>query len=192
MNDLLRIISTNDRLKFICVASIFAVSFYLMYLCARKQNEKLKAEIPGRIATLNAVYDNDEAIAGRDKMVVEDFSLMAVARSFKDVGSLTGASTITGAMEFWSCSSQGGLLVVFTCALSVEFGGRAKLVLIDPDGCVKVITENAANAQQDLTEKTLLLSKKGYYRIKLVGQNHPRVNVNLSANKGNFSLDALD
>lgn len=178
MNDLLM-----DLLKNACIAVIVITIFYGLYVYSRNHYEKIKAELPGEIATLNTIYYNNEAIASRDKMVAENFSFMATPHTLK------GAAAMTGAEEFWSCLSPGDLLVEFAFSLSVEFGGKAKLVLIDPEGYVKVITENANQAQQTMTEKTLLLGKKGWYCIKLVCCDHPRFNLELRANKGRFLLD---
>lgn len=130
---------------------------------------------------LNARYDNDEWIAngGGLHYYVTHYSTGSNGLGFR--------GTLTGIEDLWTYTIHEKTAIGVSHALSVESGGRAKLVLVDPDKQVTILTENADQTTQEvMTTQYFTLEKSGQYKIKIVGQDDPKCSLTLFVDRGKY------
>ena len=132
----------------------------------------------------NATYDDDTIIARTSDGFL---STMSTSSTFgKD---FTMAATFTGAKTIWRYRANEDMDVRLSYLLSVAEGGKAKLVLITPDNEVVILTENINNSVMDEPRAETITIKKGNNRIKIVGQDSPKLELKINAEVGRFGDD---
>lgn len=132
-------------------------------------------------AKYNPIYDDDARIASNS-----DSSFASNSVSNTKAHEFTLSATMTGMQTIWRYTSPDDREAELTFSLGVSSGGKAKLVLIAPDGTVTVLTENTGSETGADSETKLVTLKKGRNRIKIVGYDAPRLELKLSADVGQF------
>lgn len=134
----------------------------------------------GSDADRNAIYDDDAKIA---KSADSSYANMSVYSGGDNELSMS-ARTFTGAKTLWRYTAQNDCDVTFSYSLSVSNGGKAKLVLITPDGEVIILSENVDNTTTDEMQSQTVSLNKGNNRIKIVGYEDPSLNLILQVDVG--------
>lgn len=110
------------------------------------------------------VYDNNRRIAGQSNT----YNKVNYKQSQKDNTYKISCELFEGMDTIWNYNASEDMEIQMEYTLAVE-SGKAKLVLISPDGEVETITEvTNENEVNDSVEVTLQL-EEGENRIKLVG-----------------------
>ena len=123
----------------------------------------------------NAAYDDDAIIA---RTYDNYTALKSSTKSWGKDYSLT--STLSGTKTIWRHWAKDDMDIRLSYMLSVTEGGKAKLVFITPDNEVIILSENTDNsAMSEMKTETVTL-KKGNNRIKIVGQDSPKLQLKLS------------
>lgn len=121
----------------------------------------------------NANYSNNDWLArDEDSYVKVQSAGLWVDNEYNLTATLTGTDTV------WSYSAKEDHAITLTYSLSVTTGGSAKLVWIAPDNTVMTLVENLDQSGGNLQAQTIIC-KKGRNRIKIVGQNDPKLELYL-------------
>lgn len=130
--------------------------------------------------TMTSLYDDDEKIASESDTYSFDETMQEIdQQNFgAEIERMEGTSTI------WSYKAESDEDIEIHAFLKVD-AGKAKLVLIDPDNTVSIITKG--NRGDVASNDGTLAVKKGENRIKLVGGKNTKLVVNLSISKGTFN-----
>ncbi len=124
---------------------------------------------------VDAAYDDDS-------LIVKQSDTYARSNSNSSTGDdgLTMTATMSGTETVWEYDAETAMDVKVFSILSVTEGGRAKLVLIQPDDEVIILEENTDNSvYTDYLEQTVSL-KPGNCRIKIVCAESPKFELKLS------------
>ncbi|MDR2933448.1 MAG: hypothetical protein LBV27_10125 [Oscillospiraceae bacterium] len=149
-----------------------AVLIVLVLLCAAGCDSALH----------NAIYDDDKAIAGVDSVVV----LTSIGTCLDEGSYEITIASQTGAQTVWRCDADSDTGTVnLSCRMTVSDGGKAKIVLIDPDNVVTTLLEAAAGDDEQLTEYTFD-AEKGRYRIKIVAADGAAIKAGIDFDKGTW------
>jgi len=109
----------------------------------------------------DALYDDPEALRGKSSYSAFQFSNLRTGDSFSgSVGKLSGI------YEVFSCTVETDGLAQVHYTLDVT-NGKAKLVLVSPDGAIATLQECLAGESADETVTVTL--PEGVSRFKLVG-----------------------
>ena len=133
------------------------------------------------------VYDDDEAIArSGDSGSVTSSTVLVLGDDYTQTAKITGTQTV------WGCNAARGGDIKISFSLSVAEGGKAKLVLISPDDEVTILTENKDNnTYTDMQTKTVSI-KEGLNRIKVVGDDGPKIELKMHIEEGRFIINSKD
>lgn len=131
-------------------------------------------------ADRNAMYDDDTKIS---KSSDSHFSQMSVY-NLKDSEFTMSARAFTGTKTVWSYNVKNEGNVTFSYLLSVNGGGKAKLVLITPENEVITLAENIDNTETEEMQSQTVYLNKGKNRIKIVGYDEPKLTLVLSVDVG--------
>ena len=127
---------------------------------------------------LNAAYDDDARIAKTGDSNSTSGTRSSIRNTYKQTGKITGTRTI------WRYNANSDAEITISYLLSVTEGGKAKLVLISPDDEVIVLAENADNTVNTEMQTQTVSIKKGLNRIKIVGYEAPRLELELHVDAG--------
>jgi hypothetical protein len=91
---------------------------------------------------------------------------------------------MTGSRTLWRYHADSDAKATLSYSFSVTAGGKAKLVLVTPDGEVIMLAENTGNAENSEMQTQTVSLKKGRNRIKIVGHDYPEFELRLSIDAG--------
>ena len=131
--------------------------------------------VSGCGSMFNDIYDDDSKIARASDSFA---ALTSFSRGDGRVFTMS-ASAMSGTQTIWQGDADSGQALVVDYSLSMEEGGKVKLVLISPSGQVTVLaecTEPGAAVEGQLGET---LTESGKYRIKVVGRDGPKYTLRL-------------
>jgi len=124
-------------------------------------------------------YDNEKGIAGQ----TNSYNLTNYSGS-QDENTVSGsAEKMEGMDTIWNYTSPDNTEVNLSWKLSVS-SGKAKLVLIDPDGNLSTLVECEASAGGEQNGSGTFEIKKGENRVKLVGAEETSLEFEFTADKG--------
>lgn len=132
------------------------------------------------VNTMSALYSNDSKISSD----TNSFNLNEEEQRI-DNQEYIGQLQFEGMDTIWKYDAEEDINVEISYNLSVT-GGKAKLVLIYPEGKLETIVENKDNKIQEQEENTTLALKEGNYTIKLVGANKAQIDLRFKASAGNL------
>ena len=133
-------------------------------------------------AKLDEIYDDDVEIAKRS----DSYSTSIYTYSYVGNEANYHARSLSGMKTVWEYEAVGECEVTIAFSLSVEKGGSAKLVLVNPDDEVIVLYENTNNTVTDSMQTMQISMTKGMYRIKVVGRDKPEIDLVMHVSTGNF------
>lgn len=127
------------------------------------------------------LYDNDRQIEGEGNSYSRSNYSQNVNgnRLYLNIGFMDGMDTI------WEYNANSESSVAIDYDISLK-SGKAKLVLITPDGDLSTIAE--ATKSEAFSGSSDISVNKGRYRIKLVTEN-AKFELNLSASDGELGFD---
>ena len=129
---------------------------------------------------LNDAYHDNAEIARTG-----DSNSTRGARSSTIGNELTVSTTgMTGTRTIWRYTANSEVDVTFSYSLSVNGGGKAKLVLIAPDGEVIILAENTDNTTNREMQSQTITLRRGNNRVKIVGFDAPAFDLKLTVNVG--------
>ena len=130
--------------------------------------------------SMGSIYSNEEKIAGD----TNSYNLDVIEQKI-DGHKFTGNIEFEGMDTIWKYQAEEDSLIDITYLIKLT-SGKAKLVLISPDGDVVEIVENTDKS--DLTEAstTPLSLKKGENRIKLVAKDNAKISFEIGIEVGDF------
>ena len=128
---------------------------------------------------MNASYDDNAAIARSG-----DSYSSKNASSIQIGGNLTVSATLTGTKTIWRYETKNETDVTLSYLLFVTNGGKAKLVLITPDDEVIILSESTDNTGNSEMQSQTVSLKPGNNRIKIVGYDAPKFNLELQISVG--------
>lgn len=131
------------------------------------------------------VYDDDQKIASTSN----SFNLTNVYQASEDGHFTASVEKMKGMDTLWSIDAEEGITLDITYTLNVS-SGKAKLVLINPDGELSIIAE----CSSEMTEpaQSVLNLEKGKSRIKLVATDKAKFDIELSISEGKFEKLGFD
>lgn len=130
--------------------------------------------------SMNTLYSNDKKIASDSN----SFNLNSDKQSI-DGQAYNGKLEFEGMDTLWKYKADKDYKIDISYLLSVA-KGKAKLVLIYPDGTVTNIEENTDKAKPNELSTTSLTLLKGENRIKLVGANKAQIDLEVKISEGEF------
>ena len=124
-------------------------------------------------------YDNEKGIAGQ----TNSYNLTNYSGS-QDENTVSGsAEKMEGMDTIWNYTSPDDTEVTLSWKLSVS-SGKAKLVLIDPDGNLSTLVECEASSGGEQEGLGTFEIKQGENRVKLVGAEETALEFEFTADKG--------
>lgn len=124
-------------------------------------------------------YDNEKGIAGQ----TNSYNLTNYSGS-QDENTVSGsAEKMEGMDTIWNYTSPDNTEVTLSWKLSVS-SGKAKLVLIDPDGNLSTLVECEASSGGEQEGSGTFEIKQGENRVKLVGAEETALEFEFTADKG--------
>ncbi|MEW8960172.1 MULTISPECIES: hypothetical protein [Peptostreptococcaceae] len=130
---------------------------------------------------MSYLYYNDKEISSD----TNSFSLNDESQTI-DNQSYVGKIEFEGMDTIWEFNSETNTEVEISYLLSVT-KGKAKLVLIKPDGDLETIVENKNNTKKSKMNSTKLSITKGENRIKLVAQDNAQIELEINVSNGELS-----
>ncbi|MGL6202247.1 MAG: hypothetical protein ACRC3H_25310 [Lachnospiraceae bacterium] len=128
----------------------------------------------------NVNYSNEDKIASE----YNTFNLFEEEQIIEGE-TFKGNAEIEGMDVIWTYDAEEAEDIDITYSLNAR-KGKAKIVLIKPDGAVETINENTSDLKtEDLTTKSLHLDK-GENRIKLVASKGAEIEFDIAIPKGEF------
>lgn len=149
------------------IITIVAVSAFVLGGCGIDANPML------------AAYDNDELIASTSN----SYNLIGFTQVIDGQSYVGSVEKIEGMDTVWTYDADNDTSVSIEYLLSVE-SGKAKLVLISPDGTLSTIVEVTSEAGMDEAVSESLSVVKGKNRIKLVAGENTKADLELSISEG--------
>lgn len=129
------------------------------------------------------IYDDDAAIASlTDNMA----AISSIGSTDGDNGYTLSAASMSGVETLWEYNAPEDCELELAYRLSVLEGGKAKLVLVGPDGAVATISENTDHTVMEDAETVTLSLPKGKNRIRIVGFEAPKYELSLTIDEGKF------
>lgn len=129
---------------------------------------------------MNLIYSNDKKIANDSN----SYNLTDDKQNI-DGQIYTGEFEFEGMDALWTYKTEQDCKIDISYLLSLS-RGKAKLVLITPDGAVTNIVENTDNSKQNELTTTSLSLLKGENRIKLVAANKAQIELEVKIDEGDF------
>lgn len=129
---------------------------------------------------MNSLYSNESKISSD----TNSFNLNEEQQRV-DNQEYIGQLEFEGMDTIWTYDAKEDINVEISYKLSVT-EGKAKLVLVHPEGRLETITENKENKIQEQEENITLALERGSYRIKLVGANKAQIDLSFKASAGNL------
>ena len=124
-------------------------------------------------------YDNEKGIAGQ----TNSYNLTNYSGS-QDENTVSGsAEKMEGMDTIWNYTASDDTEVILSWKLSVS-SGKAKLVLIDPDGNLSTVVECEASSDGQQEGSGTFEIKQGENRVKLVGAEETALEFEFTADKG--------
>lgn len=134
---------------------------------------------------INSNYNNEKKIASDNT-----FNLFEEEQSIEG-DNFKGNAEIEGTDVIWTYDAEEAEDIDIMYSLNAR-KGKAKIVLIKPDGAVETLIENTSDLKtEDLTTKSLHLDK-GENRIKLVAATGTEVEFDITLPKGEFEKLGLN
>ncbi len=130
--------------------------------------------------SMNLVYTNDKEIANDSN----SYNLTDDKQNI-DGQVYTGEFEFEGMDTLWTYETDQDCKIDISYLLSLS-RGKAKLVLITPDGAVTNIVENTDNSKQDELTTVSLSLLKGENRIKLIAANKAQIELEVQIDQGDF------
>ena len=126
------------------------------------------------------IYKDDKKIVSE----VDSFNIRN-AKHVNDKEGYDGELYFEGMDTIWAIDSNEDSDIEISYLLSVS-KGKAKLVLIKPNGELETIVESDKEMKEDSNIETTISVKKGKNRIKLVGKDDARIHLKCKAEDGEF------
>ena len=125
------------------------------------------------------VYDSDKKIASD----TNTYNLVNYEQTLDDRHFTASVEKMEGMYTIWSFNATEDTAVDITYSLNV-FAGKMKLVLINDDGEVTVVTE----CDFEMTEPVehILNVESGNNRIKIVADENTKFDIDISISEGEF------
>lgn len=124
-------------------------------------------------------YDNEKEIAGQ----TNSYNLTNYSGS-QDENTVSGsAEKMEGMDTIWNYTASDDTEVILSWKLSVS-SGKAKLVLIDPDGNLSTLVECEASSDGEQEGSGTFEIKQGENRVKLVGAEKTSLEYEFTADEG--------
>lgn len=130
--------------------------------------------------SMNLVYTNDKEIANDSN----SYNLTDDKQNI-DGQVYTGEFEFEGMDTLWTYETDQDCKIDISYLLSLS-RGKAKLVLITPDGAVTNIVENTNNSKKDKLTTISLSLLKGENRIKLIAANKAQIELEVQIDQGDF------
>ena len=130
--------------------------------------------------SMGSIYSNEEKIAGD----TNSYNLDVIEQKI-DGHKFTGNIEFEGMDTIWKYQAEEDSLIDITYLIKLT-SGKAKLVLISPDGDVVEIVENTDKSDLTETSTTPLSLKKGENRIKLVAKDNAKISFEIGIEVGDF------
>lgn len=127
---------------------------------------------------MNSLYSNNKEISSD----TNSFSLNNDNQALDEKG-YVGKLEFEGMDTIGEFNPERNTEVEISYLLSVT-KGKAKLVLIKPDGDLETIVENKDNTKQSKMNSTKLSITKGENRIKLVAQDNAQIELKINVSNG--------
>ena len=124
-------------------------------------------------------YDNEKEIAGQ----TNSYNLTNYSGSQDDNTVSGSAEKMEGMDTIWNYTASDDTEVILSWKLSVS-SGKAKLVLIDPDGNLSTLVECEASSDGEQEGSGTFEIKQGENRVKLVGAEETALEFEFTADKG--------
>ena len=124
-------------------------------------------------------YDNEKGIAGQ----TNSYNLTNYSGSQDDNTVSGSAEKMEGMDTIWNYTASDDTEVILSWKLSVS-SGKAKLVLIDPDGNLSTLVECEASSDGEQEGSGTFEIKQGENRVKLVGAEETALEFEFTADKG--------
>ena len=124
-------------------------------------------------------YDNEKGIAGE----TNSYNLTNYSGSQDDNTVSGSAEKMEGMDTIWNYTASDDTEVILSWKLSVS-SGKAKLVLIDPDGNLSTLVECEASSDGEQEGSGTFEIKQGENRVKLVGAEETALEFEFTADKG--------
>lgn len=134
---------------------------------------------------MSYLYSNNKKISSDNS-----FSANNTKQTLDEHG-YVGKLEFEGVDTIWSYNTETDTEVEISYLLSVT-KGKAKLVLIKPDGEVEIIFESKDNNKQSKTNSTKLSLTKGENKIKLVAKDNANIELKIDASKGDLYKVGFD
>lgn len=130
----------------------------------------------------SAIYDDDARIARQADSHASNMSAYS-----QNGGELSmTARAFIGAKTLWRYTAPEDGEVAVDYVFEAREGGRAKLVLIGPDGAVSVLAESTGEAEVEEIRTVSVPVQKGSNRIKLVGDDAKGITMTLGIDVGDL------
>lgn len=130
---------------------------------------------------MTAVYNDDAKIASQSNT----YNLINCEQDIEGQNYKANIEKIEGMDTVWTYEATEDETVELTYFVSV-YSGKVKLVLIAPDNSLTVITEMTPETKSEDVQTCMLDLQQGENRIKIVGAENTKVDVDLTIPKGNF------
>lgn len=124
-------------------------------------------------------YDNEKGIAGE----TNSYNLTNYSGSQDDNTVSGSAEKMEGMDTIWNYTASDDTEVILSWKLSVS-SGKAKLVLIDPDGNLSTLVECEVSSDGEQEGSGTFEIKQGENRVKLVGAEETALEFEFTADKG--------
>ena len=131
------------------------------------------------------VYDDDQKITSASN----SFNLTNVNQTSEDGRFTASVEKMEGMDTLWSFDAEEDTILDITYILNVS-SGKAKLVLINPDGELSIIAECSSEMAEPA--QSVLNLEKGKNRIKLVAAEKAKFDIELSISEGTFEKLGFD
>lgn len=142
--------------------------------------------ISGCSINMKSVYSNSSKISSN----TNTFNLNDENQTIDEQG-YVGKIKFEGMDTVWTYNAEKNEEVEISYLLSVA-KGKAKLVLIKPNGDLETIIENKDNTQPTDMNSIKLSLTEGENRIKLVAQDNAQIELKINTSKGELSKVGFD
>lgn len=130
--------------------------------------------------SMGAIYSNEKKIASDNNSYNLDVKEQKI-----DGNKFTGNIAFEGMDTIWKYQAEKDSLIDITYLIKLT-AGKAKLVLISPDGDVVNIVETTDKSDLMEASTTSLSLKKGENRIKLVAADNAKISFEIGIEVGDF------
>ena len=128
----------------------------------------------------SSAYDDEEQMAEQSNA----YNLTEVQQAI-DSGFYAANVTFEGMDTLWGYDAPADAQIQITHQLLVK-AGRAKLVLVTPDGACTTIAENADQSDSVALRTTAANVQAGHNRIRLVAEGDAQIELQLQIDCGSF------